>query len=159
MDLIPWKQRHRYGVSHHPLTLFRGEMDDLFERFFGGPWGRSLFELAPGDLDWTPHADLAESDSDFTLRLELPAVKPEDVDIQLSGNVLTVRGEKTEETEDKEKNYHSKERRFGSFMRRIQLPGDVNAEKVDATFKDGVLTITLEKIPEAKAKKINVRAK
>jgi HSP20 family protein len=134
-------------------------MDDVFCRFLGAPWGASEHELAPGGFAWIPHADLVESDDDVSLRLELPGIKPEDVDIQLAGNVLTIRGEKSEEKSDEGKNYHSRERRFGRFVRRVQVPSEVAPEKVDAAFRDGVLTVTLDKNPEARkrTKKINVR--
>jgi HSP20 family protein len=159
MALIPWRERHRTDAPEHPLALLREEMDDLFSRFLGAPWVGSAFELAPAGFDWSPHADFVESDSDFSLRLELPGIKPEDVDIQLADNVLTIRGEKGEEKSDEGKSYHSRERRFGRFVRSVQVPSEVNPEKVDATFRDGVLTVTLEKNPEAqkRTKKISVR--
>jgi HSP20 family protein len=89
--------------------------------------------------------------------MELPGVRPEDVDIRITGGVLTIRGEKREEKEEKNKNLHFTERSFGSFQRSVQLPSTVDPDKVEATFKNGVLTVTVAKHADAKPKRIKVR--
>jgi HSP20 family protein len=158
MSLIPWRRPsgaiERGGRPTHPLDHFRREMDELFDRFFHAPWESPALGLT---RPWGPQAELTESDKDVTLRLELPGVQTEDIQIDVSGNVLTVRGEKKEEKEEKRENCLYTERHFGRFSRSVELPASVNLDKANATFKDGVLTITAEKSPEAKAKKIPLR--
>ena len=101
--------------------------------------------------------DLAESNDDVTVRIELPGVNPEDVEISVSGNVLSVRGEKQQDREEKRRDYLYAERAFGSFARSVTLPSSVDPDKVDATYKDGVLTVKLAKRADAKPKRIPVR--
>ena len=100
-----------------------------------------------------PRTDLADTEVDVTVTMELPGVDPTNVDISITGDVLTVRGKKKE----KNKNYHYIEWQHGSFYRSIQLPSTVDPSKVDATFKNGILSISVAKNPEAKPKRITVR--
>jgi HSP20 family protein len=93
------------------------------------------------------------------VKMWLPGVKPEDIQVSVTNGVLTIRGEVKEEKEEKEKTYHLRERRYGSFSRSVSLPNDVSADKADADFENGVLTLTLPKAEEAKAKTITVKAK
>jgi len=159
MDLIPWKNKGRRGgptVAERPLARIRDEIDGVFERMFSEPWSTgwpALWSRSNG----FPQVDLAESENDVTIRAELPGVSPDDVQIEVTGNVLKLAGEKSAEKEEKGRDYHYAERQFGAFSRIIQLPATVNADKVEATYKDGVLTITLPKHPEAKPKRITVR--
>lgn len=159
MNLIPWrnKREDRGGLSgDNVLASLREEMDSMFERFFRDPWGTSW--LAPlARSGWGPRIDLAESDSAITVTAELPGVEPKDVDISVSGNLLTIRGEKKQEKEEKGRNYHYSERQFGTFQRSIHLPVSVDSENVEAVYKNGMLTITLAKHPEARAKRIAIK--
>ncbi len=160
MNLIPWRRkREERGGNTEPekaLVQFRHEMDTLFDRFFRDPWGNAGLDWPPAGLA-TPRTDLADTENAVTVTIELPGVKPEDVDIRITGGVLTIRGDKREEKEEKKKSVHFTERSFGSFQRSIQLPSTVDPEKVDATFKDGVLTVALAKHAGAKPKRIKVR--
>jgi HSP20 family protein len=162
MNLIPWKnkseERPAERTPNHSLARMRNDLDDLFGRFFS--------EFGMNDLSWptwpasgtSMRLDVAESDDAITVTAELPGVEPGDIDISVEGRELTLRGEKKEEKQDEGKGYRYVERQFGSFERRVQLPASIDSEKVDATFKNGVLTITVAKRPDAKPKRIEVKA-
>jgi HSP20 family protein len=132
-------------------------MSRLFERFFREPFDVGLPEAWPAAFGRGVRMDLAETEKEVVITAELPGVDPKDVEINVTGNMLTVRGEKKAEKEEKKRDYHFIERSHGSFHRSVQLPSSANPEKVDAEFKNGVLTISLEKRPEARSKKIKVR--
>jgi HSP20 family protein len=104
--------------------------------------------------------DIAETEKAYEITAELPGMSESDVEVVASNGGLTIKGEKKEEKEEKKKDYYLSERRYGSFERRMQIPEGVDADKIDATFKKGVLTVTLPKKPEGQkpAKKISVRA-
>jgi HSP20 family protein len=162
MGLVPWRQKREdkldAGGAGSPLARLRDEMDSLFERFFGDAWGTSVFESLPARLGWGPRIDLAESENEITVKAELPGVEAGDVNVEVVGNVLTIRGEKNNEKEENRGNYHYVERQYGSFNRSVQLPTTVDQDKVAATFKNGVLTITMPKKADAKAKRITVKS-
>ncbi|QDU74627.1 Spore protein SP21 [Bremerella volcania] len=142
-SLAPW-------FGRGPLSAFR-EMEDLMERFWGEEgdgWGTQLL---------APPLDVSETDKAISLRIDLPGVSPKEIDIQVSGNQLTVSGERKEQKEEKEETYHRIERRCGRFSRSIMLPCEVQDDKVDASYQDGVLNITLPKTAEATAKHIEVK--
>jgi len=161
MSLIPWRQkreeRMEEGGTGSPLARFRNEMDNLFERFFGETWGPSLLESLPARMGWGPRIDLVESENEITMRAELPGIDPNDVNVEVMGSTLTIRGEKKQQKEEKRENYHYVERQYGTFNRRVELPSTVDPNRVNATFKNGLLTITMAKRPDAKAKKIAVK--
>jgi HSP20 family protein len=160
MNLIPWRNKTERGGNGGEMTLprLRHQIDDLFDEFLRDPFsaGANLMHgmgFGGGGLK----TDLAESDDEVTVRAEMPGVDPKDVEISVSGHVLTISGEKKQETEEKQRNYHYVERQFGSFHRTVQLPSSVDPDKVDAKFKNGVLTVSVSKRPEAKARRIQVR--
>lgn len=159
MDLIPWrnKQRSRVELAERPGADFRTELDHLLDRFFGDPWGTSLASVFPRSSGVFPQLDLAETDSDVTIRAEVPGLRPEDIRIDVTGQTLTLVGEKSEEREERRGEYRYSERQFGSFSRTITLPAGVDADQVEATHKDGILTIRLAKRPEARPKRVKVR--
>jgi HSP20 family protein len=129
------------------------EMDKVFERFFNSPWA----ELpAPGDF--TPALDFSEGKDAFTVKAELPGVEPAEIAVTIEGDVLTIKGEKEEKKEDKDERRHRVERSWGSFIRSLRLPSPVDGSKVAATFKNGVVTVTLPKAPGAKGTTIPVKA-
>ena len=132
-----------------PMMRVREEMEDLMNRTFGEegwPFGRVA-----------PSLDIAETNGAVEVRLDIPGVEPTEIDIQLNGNMLTVSGHRKEEKEEKDKTYHRVERRFGSFSRAIVLPCPVKEAAIEAKYRDGVLTITMPKTEEAKARKIEVK--
>jgi HSP20 family protein len=158
MEHTPWRQkRHaRGGQEERPLARLRDDVQNVFERFLGNPPAvRGLGFFGAGET--FPRLDLAESDNDVTVRAELPGLQAKDVKVEVTGNILKLSGEKSAQHEEKGRDYHCCERRFGSFSRTVQLPTTVDPTKVDAQFKDGVLTVTLAKNPEAKPKRITVR--
>jgi HSP20 family protein len=130
-------------------------MDRLFEESFVRP--RSW--LAPTDGAATLALDVHESADDVTVKASIPGVKPEDIDISVTGDTLTIKGETREEKEEKEGNYHLHERRYGAFQRSVSLPTLVKADKASAEFENGVLTLTLPKVEEVKPKSIKIKAK
>lgn len=152
-----------------PFEALHREIDRLFEDFDGGfwrsPFRRSMFDMEPFwrrelTSTTTPAMDVAETDKAYEITAELPGMSESDVEVVASNGVLTIKGEKKEEKEEKKKDYYLSERRYGSFERRMQIPDEVDADKIAAAFKKGVLTVTLPKKPEAQtsAKKIQVKA-
>lgn len=129
-------------------------MDRLVEESLSHPLARTLW-----DITSEPSMDLYQTDAAVLVKMELPGVKPDDIQVSVANGMLNIRGELKEEKEEKGKMYHLRERRFGSFSRSVTLPSNVSAEKADAQFENGILTLTLPKSEEAKAKMIAVRAK
>ena len=127
----------------------RGLLDRLFE-----DWSPDLID---NEINWVPAFDISENDKEYKLTAELPGIDAKDLDITLSDGILTVKGEKKREKEDKGENYHRVERSYGSFQRSFHIPEKVKTEKVDATFKDGILKLTLEKDEKSETKKITVK--
>ncbi|MGQ9608670.1 MAG: Hsp20/alpha crystallin family protein [bacterium] len=137
------------------LATIRDEMNRLFDEFFSGfPFPERRRGLMEGE--WAPTVDVAETDENIVVTAELPGVKQNDVEITVVDDVLTLKGEKKEEKEIKKENYHRIERSYGSFQRSITLPTGVQADKAKATYKDGVLTVTIPKVEEAKPKSIKI---
>ena len=147
-DLIRWKKGEDWG-----LTQMRREMDRLFDRFFEALPFRGLAETG----GWTPSVDVSETEKEIIVRAELPGMDPKEIDISLSGNVLTIKGERKHEREEKKENFHLVERGYGSFSRTLQLPAEVRADKIKATYKDGVLNVSMPKTAPEAVKKIVVK--
>lgn len=160
MNLTPWKGKRRENLGElgwpgSTLGTLRSEMDRLFDRFFGGMWSDEP-GLSTG-LGFLPSLDVSETEKEITVRAELPGVDPKDLNITISGQTLTLSGEKQESVERKDENFFHSERRFGSFRRTVQLPTPVDSEKVNAEFKNGVIHIRMEKVQAAIPKRITVR--
>ncbi len=147
MTLIPYTKR-----NGNALSTLHNEMDDLFDSFF-----RGLDKPFRGYKAW-PAIDVAEDENAITVRAEVPGCTAEDIDISVYGNTLTISGEKKLREEKKEKGYYHVESSYGTFRRELSLPTDVDSEKVDATCKDGILSITLPKAAKAKTMKIKVKS-
>lgn len=130
-----------------PFRLFPNRMDPMF-RQFDEEWPMKA---------WVPPCDIFETDKELVMKFELPEVKKEDVEVKVEQNVLTLRGERKFEEKTDRENYHRVERHYGEFMRSFNVPLYVNAAKINAEFRDGVLTITLPKNEEARPKQINVK--
>jgi HSP20 family protein len=156
MSLIRWNPARELATWPSELWNMQREINRLFDNFFrGGIQDEGSFGLS----SWTPAVDIAEHDNEFVVKVELPGVSKDDVKITLESNILTIRGEKKQDRETKEENYHRLERMYGSFQRSFTLPSTVRSDKIDAVYKDGVLTITLPKAEEAKPKQIEVKVK
>jgi len=151
-----------------PFLSLRREIDRLFDDFGGGFWRspfRTAFALEPfwqREMTWTatPAVDVTESDKMYEITAELPGMDEKNIEVKVSNGNLTITGEKQEEKEEKKKDYYLKERHFGSFERSFQLPEGVDASKIEATFKKGVLKVSLPKKVEAQKpeKKIEIKA-
>ena len=129
------------------------ELANLFENFAEGT-GKDQLQAGT----FVPPVDVYEDEHNVVLKLEVPGVNEQDLDIQLENNTLTVKGERKFEKEEKEENFHRIERRYGSFVRTFRLPNIVDSEKVEAHYDKGVLRISVAKKPEAKPKQIKVGA-
>lgn len=146
MTLVRWAPREK--SMFHDLLSMQNEMNRLFTNFWNDE---------PSTMNWSPSVDIAEGKDEFTVKVELPGIDKKDVKVTVQDNVLIIQGEKKQESETTEKNYHRIERSFGSFARSFRLPSLVKAEKIEAQYKDGILTIVLPKSEEAKAKEIEVK--
>ncbi len=135
------------------LMTLREAMDRLFDEAFTAP-----FRLTDG-LGVLPLVDMYQTEDAVVVKATMPGVKPEDLHITVTGDVLTIKGEIKEDEEVKDATYHIRERRFGTFTRTIQLPVPVVADKAQAEFENGVLTLTLPKAEEVRPKAITVKAK
>jgi len=145
MSIVRWR-------PFRDLVSIQDEMNRLFDDFFGRPLART--EWTEGV--WSPTVDISEDKDNVIIRAEMPGTKKEDVNISIQDNVLTLKGEKKQEKEEKDKNYHRVERSYGSFCRSFQLPTSVKTDKIKANYRDGVLNITLPKTEEVKPKQIPI---
>ncbi|MFN3231302.1 MAG: Hsp20/alpha crystallin family protein [Alphaproteobacteria bacterium] len=149
----------------HPLTGLRDQIDRLFEDFdWSRPrFGKSLIDFEPFTGTESrigiklPAVDLIEDDGHYVMTAEMPGITEKDIEVALSEGVLTVKGEKKHEREEKKDDYRMSERQYGSFQRSFRLPADVDADKITATCKDGVLTVTIPRKPEAKPKVTKIK--
>ena len=153
-SLVPWPRRlglwRGEREEEHPLDAFHREFDRLFEDFWRGSDLPMLGHYEPRFGAMAPKMDLREEEDRFLVSVELPGMDEKDVEVVLSDNVLTIKGEKKAEKEETEKGYAYRERSYGSFRRSIPLHGEVLTDKVEASFEKGVLTVELPKTPEAK---------
>jgi HSP20 family protein len=133
---------------------FRREMERFFDRFVE-PVGEP-FEMIGGE--WVPKLDVSETKDAMVVKAEMPGVEAKDIALTLMGDLLTLKGEREKATEEKEERYHRMERTYGTFLRSVRLPMAVDGSKVTATFKNGVLVVTLPKTPAAKGTMIPVKA-
>lgn len=151
-ELVPWSTARMLIPGLAPM---RNDLERVFDSFFrndlsdDGSWGKF----------WSPDIDFIENENAFVLKAELPGVSKEDVKISLVESVLTIRGEKTVSDDDKRKNYHRIERHYGNFQRSFSLPSSVDANHIEAEFNNGILTIELPKLEEAKPRMIEVKVK
>jgi HSP20 family protein len=134
------------------LLSIRKQMDDIFDAFFSRP-------IANGDSWNMPLVDMYQTDDDVMVKATLPGVEAKDLDIQVTGEALTIRAEVMQEEEAKDKRYHLREQRYRSFARTLPLPVPVVADKAEAEMKNGMLTLRLPKAEEVKPKSITVKAK
>lgn len=146
----------RWDPFREMMTL-REAMDNLFEESFVRP-SRSI-RTDGGSSFGTLSLDMYETEDDVMVEAPLPGFAPEEVDIELQNNVLTIKAEHSEEKEREDATYHIREQRFGRFYRQIALPTDINADEAEAVFEDGILKLQLPKAEVAKPKKITAKTK
>jgi HSP20 family protein len=133
------------------------EIQTRLNRFFPEFVNRRPESEAPFFTDWTPAVDVTETEKEYLIKAELPELKREDVKVEVLDGVVTIEGERKQEKEEKGKRFHKVERSYGKFVRQFALPTDVEAEKVQAEFKEGVLNVHLPKTAIAKPKGIEVK--
>ena len=142
----------RWEPAREMMTL-REAMDRLFDDAFTRP-------LSLGGNNWSiPAVDMYQTDNEVVVKVALPGIKADEVQLNVTGEVLTIKGETKQENETKEKAYHIREQRWGTFERSLVLPTEVVADKAKADFGNGILTITLPKAEEVKPKTINIKTK
>jgi HSP20 family protein len=134
------------------VTTMQDSMDKFFDDYFGR-YSKNIEGYGAIDVN------MVQTDDNVIVKASVPGVKPEDIDISITGDTLTIRGETKEDEEIKEGNYHIKEMRYGSFARSILLPNQVVVDKAVAEFKDGILKLTLPKAEEVKPKTIKIKTK
>lgn len=144
-SLIPWRGE---------MDRLRNEMERLYDRFLDL---RPFYRLAQ-EGEWMPSVDVSETAKEIIVNAEVPGVEAKDIDVSLDGNVLTIKGERKREHEEKGENFHRIERSYGSFYRSLQLPSEVDGDRIKATYKKGVLRISLPKTKKAAGKKIEISA-
>ena len=152
-DLIPWKKNDENALALRrreidPFAQFRQEMDNMFTGMLGD-WSRPLNLLDRRLGDWMPQIDLRETAKEIRVSAELPGMEEKDIQVSLLDGALTIKGEKNEEHEEDKGDVHRSERQYGMFERTIPLPSEVEADKIKATFKKGVLKVVLPKTKEA----------
>jgi HSP20 family protein len=163
MKLMPWKKKEtsivRGGEGTSALGLFRMEMNRLMDRFFESPWSLFDEDMLPSVSGWAPSFDVTDGEKEVTVRAEIPGVDPKDVEVTVSGNLLTVCGEKKDFREEKGKDVRRSECSYGSFRRSVELPDGVDADKVTAEHANGILTVKVGKSKATAAKRIPVSTK
>jgi HSP20 family protein len=146
LEIAPWR-------PFRELERMRKEMDHLWDSFFEERPRLKAEEVR----EWFPSLDVAETKDSLVVKAEIPGMDPKDIDISLSNEILTIKGEKKQEKEEKEENYHLIERSYGKFIRSVRLPGEVKSDKISASYKNGVLNIILPKSEEAKKKEVKIK--
>lgn len=151
--------------EQHPVYTLQREMNNLFDNFFGGGDWFQYPELTGfgGEQSFgaiAPRVDVSETDKELLVKVELPGMTEKDVDVSIANGVLTIKGEKKQEKEENEKGWYRMERQYGSFSRSLVLPYEIQADKAEALYKHGVLTIKMPKTatPEQETKNIAVKA-
>jgi HSP20 family protein len=151
-SLSPWKRDGSRSVSR-----MRSDWDRLFDHVLDDVWSPGG-QAGQGGGDWGVPLELTETADEIRVRAEVPGVDPKDLDISVTGDVLTLSGEKREERESKEGSSHYTERRYGSFRRTVQLGSPVDLERVEARHEHGVVTITLQKAETVRPRRIEIQA-
>lgn len=160
-DLIPWRRGDRdmsRNTAESPILAIQQEMNRLFDDFFGDSVPAPFRSEELGHVAVSPKVNVEETESEFHVTAELPGMHEDDIDVSLHDGALVLRGEKKFESKSEEQNFHRVERAYGSFHRSIPIPTEIDADKVDAEFSNGVLNVTLPKTETSRtARKINVK--
>lgn len=151
MTLVRWTPR---SLVHRPLdrelSHWMSHWDRMFDQFVPE-------QSQATDCDWMPPVDVREEKDNYVVEMDLPGIERQDVEVTFENDVLTISGERKSELEEKDSRSHRRERNFGHFTRSLRFPVDANRDGIDATFKDGVLTVRVPKTEEAKVRKIEVK--
>jgi len=151
-ELTTWKP-FRELAPFREFERMRRDMDRFWDSFLEG----GLRKRTEEGGEWFPSLDVAETKNELVVKAEVPGMDPKNIDISISDGVLTIKGEKKEEKEEKEADYHLVERSYGAFTRSIRLPAEAQSGKINASYKNGVLKLTLPKSEEAKKKEIKIK--
>jgi HSP20 family protein len=146
-----WLVRRENNVADFPRTFGR-----FFDDFWRSDWP-SLQNIEEDSVVWAPRMDIEETEDSYLVRADLPGIDKKDLKVSLNDNVLTIKGERKHENEEKSKNVFRMERTYGNFQRTCTLPAKVKSNDIKADYKDGVLTVTLPKADEVKPKLIEIR--
>lgn len=148
------KSTEEKGLSVFRPLAFEKSFRNLFENFLESPreWGFPISEI-----EYFPSVDISETPQQYNIRAEIPGMKKEDIKISVNRNILTLSGEKKEEKKTEGEKFHRSESYYGSFQRSFTLPDGIKADKVEASFKDGVLSVTVPKSEEAKSKTVEIK--
>jgi len=144
--------KHRYPNA--PVTNLRREMDRIFNELIPFSWRLDEGESEVGM--WAPTTDMIETDNEYVVEVDLPGLSKDDITINCQDNVLTIEGERKRESKEEHKGYLRNERYFGTFKRAIMLPASILDDKIKATFKDGVLRVTVPKAEKSKRKTVDI---
>jgi HSP20 family protein len=147
--ILPWQGKKKTRANN-----LQKRIDHLYDQFFGSSFLPSAYLF--GERNWDPKLDISEGGKDITIKVEIPGIEAKDFDISIDGRLLTIRGEKKQEQNEKEETYYRVERSYGYFSRTIQLPAEVDPDKVEASYKRGVLKIKLRKAKAYEAKRIKI---
>jgi HSP20 family protein len=151
MAIERWRPRLVAQSPFRELARLQHEVEDVFGRLPAWPW-------TGGERAWVPAVDMIDRDDEIVLRADLPGLDEKDIEVRVQNGTLAIRGERKEEKEEKKEDYYCSERSYGAFVRTLTLPAAVEADKVKASFKNGVLEVHLPKAKEAKGRRIEVRA-
>lgn len=150
MAIIKWK-----GKEFDPFKELLG-LEEETSRLFDNSWSALPDKLAR-EAVWSPSIDVAEDKDSITVKADLPGVKQSDIDVSVSGDILTIRGERKQEEDVKQKKFHRIERFYGSFTRSLSLPDYVDASKINASYRNGMLEVVIPKTEQAKPRQIKVQ--
>ncbi len=131
--------------------------DSLFDDLFNELYSLPTSFLSKSGMDLSPRIDVSETDAEYKIEAELPGINQKEIDVKIDNNILTIKGKKEDTKEEKDKNYHLRERYYGTFQRSISLPSNIEPDKIDASFKNGVLHIVVLKNDKRTPKKIEIR--
>lgn len=158
-------ERYAAGRFPDPMQQFHHDLDRMFDRFFRGsgslqPGGLMPSSMLDAEGLLKPKADLSATEKEYVLTVEIPGVSEKDISLEISGGTMTIKGEKRQKKEEKDKDHYRIERSYGSFQRVLSLPEDVNQESIKAGFKHGVLTVTMPRktLPAQEEKQIKITA-
>jgi HSP20 family protein len=153
MTLVKWFPQTSASRSWRQFDPWWQDVDRFFDDVFW-PTGRTM---PAADAGWAPHVDIVEQDDAYVLRADLPGMRQENIDIQYHDGVLTLRGQRKMEEHETQHDYHHRERLYGTFSRSFALGGPVESEQISATYKNGVLEVSIPKTAEMKTKRIPIK--
>ena len=149
LDKLPWKRNKNHDAKKVPRDI-----DNIYDRFFEPDFLPSTYLFGKGK--WGPKLDISEGRKNITVKAEIPGIEAKDFDISIDGRRLNIRGEKKQEQTEQEETYFRVERSYGYFNRTIELPAEVDPDKVDASYKKGILKIKLRKTKSSETKRIKI---